>query len=231
MLVSAGGAFFALDLALWNTSLLLTSATTATLLGNSAALWVGVASFFLLRRRMPFVFWFGLALSLAGMALLAGSGALCRLRFNTGDMLALGASIFYAAYLLITERTRSRVDILTFMAVSSLSSCLLLFVMSLFGGTSFTGFSGKTWACLIGLGLVSHLGGWLSINYALGLLRAAPVSVTLLGQVVVTALLSMPLLGEYPGINQIAGGLLVLTGIYFANRKARDGRAAGEGAA
>ena len=122
---------FALDLALWNTSLMLISATTATFLGSSSALWVGLASFFLFRRRMPAAFWAGLLLSLVGMALLAGNGASYRIGFNAGDGLAFGASVFYAAYLLVAEKSRPRVDTVTFMAVSTLSSCALLFVVCL----------------------------------------------------------------------------------------------------
>jgi drug/metabolite transporter (DMT)-like permease len=68
------------------------------------------------------------------------------------------------------------------------------------------------------MGLVSQLGGWLGINYALGHLRAAPVSVCLLAQVIVTALVAMPLLGEYLRANQVVGGILVLAGIYFVIR-------------
>jgi drug/metabolite transporter (DMT)-like permease len=86
-------------------------------------------------------------------------------------------------------------------------------------GTTLTGFSHQTWLALAGLGLISQLGGWLAINYALGHLSAAPVSVCLLGQTVVTALVSMPLLGEYLRANQISGGVLVLTGIYFASQR------------
>ena len=76
---------------------------------------------------------------------------------------------------------------------------------------------------LVGLGPVSQLGGWLGINYALGHLHAAPVSVWLLGQVVVTALAAMPLLGEYLNVNQLVGGVLILLGMIFVTR-GTDGR-------
>ena len=66
---------------------------------------------------------------------------------------------------------------------------------------------------------MSHLGGYLAINYALGHLRATSVSVSLLGQPVLTALLSIPLLGELLSVQQIIGGTLVLAGIYLVNRR------------
>lgn len=219
ILIIAGGTFFALDLALWNSSLLLTSAAMATLLANNAPLWVGLGTLFIFREKLPRNYWLGLFISLSGMVILMGFDAWRHLRFNAGELLAIGASVAYAAYMLTTQRARIHTDTLTFMTISALSSILVLWVVNLVMGTPLTGYSGKTWAALAGMGLISQLGGWLALNYALGHLRAAPVSVSLLGQAVVTALLAMPLLGEFPALHQLAGGLLVLAGIYFVNMR------------
>ena len=215
----AGGVLFAFDLAFWNTSLLYTSAATATVLANCASLWVGIASFVLLRERLPAHFWLGLAIALTGMSVLVGLNAWRTMEFNRGDLLAIGGSIFYAAYLLTTQRTRVRVDTITFMAISIIACFLTLLSINLATEAELTGFSPRTWSALVGLGLISHLGGWLSINFALGHLRAAPVSVTLLGQAVVTALVSIPILGEFLSVSQLVGGALALAGIALANRR------------
>ena len=218
-LILAGGIFLALDLALWNTSLLLIPAATATLLANNAPLWVGLASFLLFRERLGAFYWLGLLLSLAGMVALLGFDVVRELRLDRGSLLALLASLFYSVYLLTTQRARSRVDLVTFMALSTLSSLVVLFLINLAMGQTLTGFSTRAWLALAGLGLVTHLGGWLGINYALGHLRAAPVSVWLLGQVLVTALVAMPLLGEYPSLGHLVGGVLILAGILCVTQR------------
>jgi len=110
-LIVAGGVFFSIDLAMWNTSILLTSAATATLLANNAPLWVGLASWVLFKERLSRRYWLGLALGLAGMAWLMGGDAYRQLRLDTGNLLAVGASVFYAAYLLANHRARSRVKL------------------------------------------------------------------------------------------------------------------------
>ena len=222
LLIAAGGLFFSLDLILWNTSLLLTSAATSTLLANNAPVWVGLASLVLFRERLPARFWLGLVIALAGMSFLVGLDAWRHLQFNRGDLLALGASVFYAAYLLITQHARTRVDTLTFMALSISANFFILLAVNFLFGMNLTGYTYKAWAALMGLGLITHVGGWLCINYALGHLRAAPVSVSLLGQAIVTALLSIPLLGEYLTGTQVIGGVLALTGIYLANQRRRQ---------
>jgi drug/metabolite transporter (DMT)-like permease len=219
LLIAAGGAFYALDLALWNTSILLTSAAMATLLANNAPLWVGLGALSLFQEKLARNYWLGLFIALSGMVILMGLGAWAHLRFNAGELLALGASVAYAGYMLTTQRARAHVDTLTFMAISATTCILLLWAANLALGTQLTGYSGRSWAALAGMGLISQLGGWLAINYALGHIRAANVSVSLLGQAVVTALLAMPLLGEFPALNQVLGGLLVLLGIYIVNQR------------
>jgi drug/metabolite transporter (DMT)-like permease len=217
LLMAAGGALFAVDLTFWNTGLLLTSAANATLLANNAPIWVGLGALLFFHERLSPRFWLGLALSLLGMAFIVGGWG--DLRFNRGDLLSIAASGFYAAYLLTTQKARVANDTLTFMTVSVVTGAVLLLVVNLGLGLPLAGFSARTWWALAGLGLFSHLVGWLAINYALGHLKASAVSVSLLGQVVVTALLSIPLLGETLGLVQSIGGLLVLSGIYLANSK------------
>lgn len=219
IVVSLGGIIFSLTLALWNKSVLLTSAATATLLVNSAPLWVGLASYILFRERLSKSYWMGLAIAMVGMMWLIGAEAYEQLHFNSGNLIALGASVTYAAYLLITQKIRARVDLLTFMAISLTSGVVTLFVFNLAIGTKLTGYPSRVWMALVGLGLVSQLGGWLGINYALGHIRAAQVSVWLLSESVATGIVAMIFLQEYLHLNQIIGGALILFGIYFVTRQ------------
>lgn len=71
---------------------------------------------------------------------------------------------------------------------------------------------------VLGLALVSHVGGQGLIAYALAYLPAAFSSLTLLLQPAVAALLAWLLLGESLGAPQAAGGAIVLLGILVARR-------------
>ncbi len=212
-MILAAGVFCAIDNVLWNTSVRYIGAAPATLLGNNSPLWVGLGAWLLFRERLSGSFWLGLAVALGGMAWLMGGDAFRQLRLDPGNLLAVGASFFYAAYLIATRRARTRVDLLSVITLSTLASIVVLLPLNLALGESLTGFPARSWLALAGLGLVSQLGGWLAINYALGHLRVAPVSVCLLAQSVVTALAAMPLLGEYLRFNQVAGGALIMGGI------------------
>lgn len=217
--IALGGLFFALDLVLWNTGLLLTSAATATLLANNAPLWVGLGALFLLRERLSEKFWIGLFIALSGMTFIVGGNAWRELRFNSGDLMSVGASLFYAAYLLVAQKARKRTGTLTFTALSMATGVIILFPASILSGHRMIGFSAKTWVALLCLGLFSQLAGWLAINKALGRLGAASVSVSLLAQPVVTAVLGIFFLDESLQRSDLIGGTLVLIGIYLVNQR------------
>ncbi len=221
-LIGFGGLAFVGDLVLWNTALLLTSAAAATLLGNNSPLWVGLGATLIFREKLSPKYWIGLLIALAGMTVIIGGNAIQELHFNLGDLLAIGGSSFYAAYMLITQKARERVDTLTLNMLTMLTCLILLFPINLLFKQSMTGFSAGTWLALIGLGLIPQFIGWLAINYAMGHLPATRVSVTLLGQSVVTAILGIFILNEALSLAVIAGGSMVLIGIYLVNQRAQS---------
>jgi drug/metabolite transporter (DMT)-like permease len=135
----------------------------------------------------------------------------------TGALMSIGAAAFFAGYLLTTERVREEMDTLTFSTVAIAGSVLTLLVVCLILGTPLWGFSVRTWGALLGLGLISQLLAYLALAYALGHLPATVTSVGLLAQVPLTALLAVPLLGEPLTPPYLAGGALVLIGIYIVS--------------
>jgi drug/metabolite transporter (DMT)-like permease len=219
LLAVAGGTFFALDLALWNTSLLLTSAANSTLLVNTTPLWVGLGTLVVFHERLPRWFWIGMALALGGAALILGGDMLRHPRLGAGDLLALGASVFYATYLMVTQRARATLDTPMVMLLMTVASTAVLFILCLALRIPLAGYPLAAWLSLAALALVAHLGGVLLINYALGQMAAAIVSVSLLAQPVLAAVLAVILLGEGISVAQVVGGALVLGGIYLVHRK------------
>jgi drug/metabolite transporter (DMT)-like permease len=223
-LAVAGGVFFALDLALWNTALMRTQAAVASILGNNTPFFVGMMTWLILRRRPRASFWIGLALALAGCLLIISAdlrrgGSAGEL---SGDLLALAASVFFAAYLMTTERIRMSMDTLTFNTLAIAGSIVTLLVLCVALGVLLTGYPPRAWLSLAALGLVTQLMAYYALVYALGHLPATITSVGLLAQVPGTALLAMLLLGEPLGVLQVGGGIVVLAGIYIVNRGDRS---------
>jgi len=218
-IIAIGGLFFALDLALYNTSILRTSVANATLFGNNMPIVVGLLSWFFFGKRPPLAFWLGLLCAFAGALVIVWADMSRHLSFGSGDAMALGAAACFAVYLMATERVRKTTSTLVFLRLAILSGAIFLFAINLVLGTSLAIPAGRSWAALLGLGLVSQLGGYLALTYALGHLPATVTSITLLAQVPLTAVLGAWLLAEPLAGAQLLGGALVLVGIGLANRR------------
>jgi len=213
-----GGIFTALDHGTWNSSLRYTSAANATLLGNTAPLWVALFAWLIFRQKLRGLFWVGLAFALTGAVIVLGSDFIRHPSIGMGDMLAIAAGVFYAGYFLVTERGRQKLDTLSYVWLVDLIAAVTLLVISMGMKLPLTGYPTQTYLAFLGAALVSQVGGYLSIGFALGHLPASIVAPTLIGQPVVTALLAIPLLGEALRTEQWIGGLVVLVGIYLVHR-------------
>jgi drug/metabolite transporter (DMT)-like permease len=225
-----GGIFTAFDHGTWNSSLRYTSAANATLLGNTAPLWVALFSWLVFRQKLRGLFWLGLALALGGAVIVLGSDFIRHPSIGLGDLLAMAAGVFYAGYFIVTERGRQKLDTLSYVWLVDLFATGILLVITLGMRFPLTGYPTQSYLAFLGAALVSQVGGYLSIGYALGHLPASIVSPTLIGQPVVTALLAIPLLGEALRIEQWLGGMVVLVGIYLVHRS-REGSQTAELAA
>ena len=143
--------------------------------------------------------------------------------------MALAAAACFAVYLLATERVRAHTSTLEFLRLAILSSTIFMFAFTLILRVPLGIPDRRTFLALLGLGLVSQLGGYLALTYALGHLPATVTSVSLLSQGPLTAVLAALLLGEPLSVYQIAGGALVLLGVGLANRLGRPEEEANAG--
>jgi drug/metabolite transporter (DMT)-like permease len=213
-----GGLFFAADLGLWTTGVVISGATNPTLLANTAPLWVGLGALVFFRERLSATFWAGLLLAMIGAAVILGLDVLRAATFGLGSFLGLSAAIFYGGYFLLSQRGRETLDSVTYTWLSAASATVILLVVSLALRQPLTGYSRFTYLNFLAMGLLTQGLGYLAINYALGHLPATAVAPTMLGQPVVTAILAGPLLGEALSSGQILGGIAVLAGIYAVHR-------------
>lgn len=212
-----GGLFTALDHGAWTTSMGLTSVANATLLNNTAPIWVALVAYFVLKEKLKRYFWLGLLLTMAGATVVLASDLIAHPTLGWGDLIALGSGLFYAAYFLVTQRARQSMSAFTYMAVVDLVSALFLLSFCLLFNQPLTGYPLQTYLIFIAAALVSQVIGHLSLSYALGHLPASLVAPTMIAQPILTALLAIPLLGEALHPTQWTGGLAVLTGIYLVN--------------
>jgi drug/metabolite transporter (DMT)-like permease len=213
----AAGVCLGLDLAMWHTSIVLTSVAMATLLVNTTPLYVGLWAVLVERVRFETRFVMGALLALSGTALLLGlpRGSEADVQ---GAALALTAALCYAGYLLLMRAARRGTDTLPLLLVSSTSASATLGLAAALRGDALSGFPTRAWAAMLGAAVVSQLGGQMGVIWSLRYLPATVTSVALLAQPVGTTLLGWWLLGEAITGIEAMGGAAVLTGISLAAR-------------
>jgi drug/metabolite transporter (DMT)-like permease len=214
----AAGLFFAGDLAFWHLSIVYTTVANATLLANFAPVFVTLGGWLLFGQRVTRRFIGALAISLAGAALLVGPSFGAPGTRLAGDALGAVTAMFYGAYMLAIWRSRESGGTAAVMVLSSAVSALLLFPLALAFGGDLLAQSPRGWLVLFGLAVIPQVAGQSLIAYAMAHLPASLSAASLLVQPVFATAYAWLLLGEDMGAMQMAGGAVVLAGIYLARR-------------
>lgn len=227
------GVFLAFHFAAWITSLELTTIASSVVLVTTTPLWVAIFSPLILGERSRKEVWIGLSLAIVGGCVVGLKDA-CHLfpggftcegfqgllsgKTLLGNALALFGAWMAAGYMIAGRRIRPHFSLLsyTFIVYGVAAIFLLLFV--LIRGQSLIGYSPAIYLWFLLLAIIPQILGHSSFNWALRYLPAAFVSLALLGEPVGTTILAVILLRENPTIVELAGGILILIGIYLASR-------------
>lgn len=207
------GILFGSDVAVWNISIQESSATQASLLTNLSPIWVGIATFLWLKPKPKLNFWIGTLIAFLGMGTLVGFQVFSELNFDRAFNFGVLSGIFYAAYLLISKKILTQIDVISFMILSLFASTLYLGIICLITNEPFTGFSSEGWMVLVIQAVVCQLGAWLLISYTTQHMKATTVSLSLLAQAVITAIMAYLFLNEQITLQMVLGGLILLLGI------------------
>ncbi|MFQ5945476.1 MAG: DMT family transporter [Anaerolineae bacterium] len=221
LLLAASGVFLGLHFALWIASLSHTSVASSVIFVTTSPLFVAAAAHLLGIDRVSRPTAIGIAVAAAG-GILIGSGDLSVGRGALwGDLLALGGAAMAAGYLLIGRKRRRGLTNLAYVAPVYGLAALLNLGLAAGAGLPFGGYAAVTFLMFLFLALGPQLLGHSSINWALGHLSAPFVSVAILGEPVGATLLAYLLLSETPAPETLAGGALILAGVYLASRGER----------
>ncbi len=222
-----GGSLLAVHFASWITSLAYTSVASSTALVSTNPLFVGLASVLLFHERIRRSVLLGIALTIAGSALIGlsdrngGHGSQPLL----GDLLALVGAITASGYFLVGRELRKRMGVVPYIwMVYSIAAVVLTVWMSL-AGDSLLGLPAMIYGLLFLLAIGPQLTGHTAFNWCLKHLSATFVTVAVLGEPVGSALLALFLLpNQQLAALQIIGGLVLLLGIGVVSLAEQQGR-------
>jgi drug/metabolite transporter (DMT)-like permease len=214
------GVYFAGDMGTWHLSLHYTTVSNATLLSNFAPVFIALWMWGVHHVRFERTFIAGLLIALTGAVMLIGPNAALGGDKLLGDGLGLLTAAFYAGYLLVIKDARKLYSTARLMAWSTTVTALVLLPFALAMPGSFWPAHAAGWLPLLGLALVAQIGGQTLIAYASAHLSALLSSVSLLIQPLTASIAAWIIFSEALGPIQMAGGVLLLLGIYWSRRGA-----------
>jgi drug/metabolite transporter (DMT)-like permease len=209
------GAFLAAHFATWIPSLSFTSVAASSVLVTTQPIWVALFGRAIgerpSRRALA-----GIGVALAGTLVIAGGDFGASGRALLGDGLAVAGAIFAAGYVLSGRNLRRDISVVPYTAVVYGTAAAILAVVLLVSGTPFTGYEPKVWLLFALITIGPQFLGHTVFNYLLGHLEASVVAIAIMAEPVGATLLALVILGEAPSATAVAGGALILAGIYLA---------------
>ena len=219
LLLTASGAALALHFAAWIASLSRTTVASSVALVTTQPVWVALLSALVLREPVSLQGALAVLVATAGGVTIAGADIALSGEALAGDALALVGAICAAVYFIVGRRVRPAMSLASYIGVVYTVAAALLLLAALAMGAPLSGFSTRTWTMFVLLALVPQLLGHSALNWALRYLSAPFVSVTVLGEPIISTLLAIPFLGEWPGPVRVVGGAVTLAGVYLAVRE------------
>jgi len=219
------GAALAAHFAAWFESVDRTTVAASVTLVTTQPAFVAVGAALLLDEPLSRRTGLGIAVALAGSALMSLDGLVNPGTAPdpvVGNALALAGAVFAGAYVLAGRSVRQRVALVPYVTVVYVVCALGLLGYTLALGDPVLAYPPREWVLFLGMAVGPGLFGHTVINWALAHVESSVVSVSLVGEPVGSTLLALVILSEVPGTITLAGGVVVLTGIYITSR-ARSG--------
>ena len=206
---------FTTDLILWHYSMAITSVSNATIIVNSAPVFVALLAYIIFKE-VP-AKGFGLSflityLGITGLIIFSNNYANGKI---IGDLLCVIAAVGYAIYLLIIAKLGKETS-LNLIFYTTLFCCLFSILPVMLDSGLNVPASNFEWLNLFLLAFICQFGGQFLITLGIGKISPSNGSIGLLMQPLTATVLAAFLFSEWLNLSQIIFAVVTLVGIYFA---------------
>ena len=206
---------FTTDLTLWHFSMDITSVSNATIIVNSAPIFVAILSFVVFKERLTKGFLSSFLVTYIGIVgLIYFSNNYVNGKL-LGDILCLIAALFYGIYLLVIARL-GKENSLNIIFYTTFFCCLFSIIPMIIEGDNMIPSSSFEWLNLTLMAFLCQFGGQYFITHAIGKISASGASIGLLMQPLTATILAAIIFSEILSLLQIVFALISLFGIYLA---------------
>lgn len=201
----------------WAWSLTQTTVANSNLLHNMTPIFATLGGWIFLGHSFDRKYLMGLTLAILGVISIGIQDLSLTSDSFYGDVAALLSSVFYAVNFLIIEKLRAKLSTAAIMTWSCVLVTIVLLPGILLMGDTVLPVSISVWASILCLGILSQVFGQGILAYVLSHMKSGHVSLFLLLEPILTALLAWTIFGERLSPSNWFAFLIVLFGLYLAN--------------
>lgn len=216
VLLGSVGLISIISLVLWAISLEYTTVAKCMLLNNLTPIFTSLGAWLLFGQRFDKKFLVGMAIALAGAITLGLEDVNGAEGSLFGDLLALLSAVFLGSYFLVVEQLRNRFSATTILLWRCAIGSLLLIPVVLLNTEQMFPTTNIAILGVIGLGIISEGFGQRLLADTMDKLSSSFVSLFLLLEPIVSAILAWVIFTERLSSITWVGFAIVLTGIYLA---------------
>lgn len=217
--LALAGAFFALDLALWNWSIDHTTIVNSTLFNNTAAFFVPLILWVVFGEKQSLRFILATLTGFSGCVFLIGESFTISFETLLGDIIALLSGVLVALYLITLQRIRDRVSTGFLMFWTGGFSLVFLALFSYLSGEAFWPLTVKDVLSVLGQAILIHTIGQSLLAYSLGRIPATYAALILFLAPVTGAILGWVFYAESLSFVKLFGMALIMVSIVAVKKK------------
>ncbi len=211
-LASAG---FTIDLILWHWSMGITSISNATIIINSAPIFVALLSYAVFKEGLTQGFLISFIITYIGISGLIYFSSNYSNGKILGDLMCLLAAFFYAIYLFVISRL-GKEDSINIIFYTTLFCCLFSLPFALIESPPSLPSSSFEWINLMLLAVLCQFGGQFLITHGISNISASDGSIGLLLQPLTATILAALIFDELLNFSQLMFVGIAFFGIYLA---------------
>lgn len=217
--LALAGAFFALDLALWNWSIDRTTIVNSTLFNNTAAFFVPLILWIVFGEKQSLRFILATLTGFSGCVFLIGESFTISFETLLGDIVALLSGLLVALYLIALQRIRDRVSTGFLMFWTGGFSLLFLGLFSYLSGEAFWPLTLKDALSVFGQAILIHTIGQSLLAYSLGRISATYAGLILFLAPLTGAILGWVFYAESLSLIKLFGMVLIMASILAVKKQ------------
>lgn len=213
----AAGLVLAAHFATWVPSIGYTTVASAAALVATQPVWATLIAR-LRGENVRAAAWVGIGVAVLGAAVLSGVDFGVSARAVWGDILAIAGGILAGAYVAIGGSIRQRVSTTVYTSICYSTAAVALLIICLVGRQPLGGYRAPTWTAIAALTVGAQLFGHTVFNHVLKTTSPTFVSLSILFEVVGSALLAGIFFKEWPSAAAIPAAALIIGGIVIVVR-------------